>query len=85
MQSPWRARHARSTSNVGASPAATVGGTSAALASSSDCRRPIRSDRGPQTHTPTAIATTTAETVSPARAGPTWKLRPSSGRIACVE
>ena len=56
-----------------------------ALARTIERRRPIRSESGPQSQTPTAMAITTAEIVSPAPAGPTWKSRPSSGRIACVE
>ena len=50
-----------------------------------DRRRPIRSESGPQSQTPAATAATTAEIVSPVPAGPTWKVRPMSGRIAWVE
>ena len=85
MQSPWRVRATRSVSKVGARPAAIVGTTRSADAAIIVRRLPSRSESGPQSHTLTATARTTAETVSPARAGPTAKSRPSSGRIACVE
>jgi len=85
MHKPCAARHARSTPKLGASPAAIVGRTSSALATTIDRRRPIRSERGPQSHTPAATAATTAEIVRPVPAGPTWKVRPMSGRIAWVE
>jgi hypothetical protein len=45
----------------------------------------MRSERGPHSQAPSAIAKISTETVSPALAGPTPKLEPSSGRIACVE
>ena len=85
MQSPCAARHASSAPKLGASPAAIVGTTSRALATTIDRRRPIRSESGPQSQTPAATAITTAEIVSPVPAGPTSNVRPMSGRIACVE
>ena len=85
MQSPWSARTASRVPKLGASAASSVGTTIAALASSSDARRPIRSDSGPQNHAPTASAPMTTDTVSPACDGVTPNSAPSSGRIACVE
>ena len=85
MHSPCRTRRASSSSKLGASATRTVGGTIAALASTSDARRPIRSDSGPQNQAPTASAPITTEMLSPARDGETSNVRPSSGRIAWVE
>ena len=56
-----------------------------AAASTSEARRPIRSDSGPQNQAPTASAPITTEMLSPACDGDTSNSRPSSGRIACVE
>src|SRR4051794_6118855 len=85
MHSPCAARMATRTVKVGASATPTDGTTSAPLASTSDARRPMRSDSGPQNHAPTASAPMTTDTVSPVCEGATEKSRPSSGRIACVE
>ena len=85
MQSPCATRQASSIPNVGASGASAAGTTSSALAVISVRRRPMRSEIGPHSQAPSAIEKIRTETVSPARAGPTPKLRPSSGRIAWVE
>ena len=85
MHSPCSVRKTSSASNVGASATPIVGGTSSRLASRIERGRPMRSDTGPQTHPPTATASTTNEIVRPARDGLTSKSRESSGRIACVE
>ena len=78
-------RQASSVPKVGASGASAAGITSRALAVISVRRRPIRSEIGPQIQAPIAIEKIRTETVRPARAGPTPKLWPSSGRIAWVE
>ena len=85
MQSPWRTRSPSSTGKLGANATSTVGSTIAPDASTSDARRPIRSDSGPQNQAPTASAPITTEIVRPACDGVTPNSRPSSGRIACVE
>ena len=85
MHSPCSARSASSTGKLGASATSSVGTTIAALASTSDARRPIRSDSGPQNHAPTASAPITTEMLSPACDGETSNSRARSGRIACVE
>src|SRR6476646_4529836 len=85
MQRPWSARNASRRPKLGASAAPTVGATSSALASTIERLRPYRSDTGPQIHAPIASASTTIEIVRPASEGETWKVRPSCGRIACVE
>ena len=66
MHSPWIARTASRAPKLGASAAASVGATRSALAKTSDRRRPIRSESGPQSHAPAASATMSAEIVSPA-------------------
>ena len=78
-------RQTSSVPNVGASGASAAGSTSRALAVISVRRLPMRSEIGPQSQAPSAIEKISTDTVSPARAGPTPKLCPSSGRIACVE
>jgi hypothetical protein len=85
MHRPCTARQASSTSKLGASAEASVGGARSALASTSVRLRPQRSDSGPHTHAPIASTTMTIDTVSPASAALTSKSRDSSGRIACVE
>jgi hypothetical protein len=62
-----------------------VGTTTAPLASTSEARRPIRSESGPQNHAPAASAPITTPIVSPACDGVTSNSRASSARIACVE
>src|SRR3954469_24306822 len=85
MQRPWSARNTSNSTKLGARAAPIVGATRSALASTIECLRPKRSDSGPQIHAPTASASTTTEIVSPASAGVTSNVRPSCGRIACVE
>ena len=85
MHSPCAARIASRTVKLGASATPTDGTTSAPLASTSDARRPMRSDSGPQNHAPTASAPMTTDTVRPVCDGLTSNALPSSGRIACVE
>src|SRR6478752_2075072 len=85
MHNPCRVRQTSSASKVGASATPIVGGTSNRLASRIERGRPIRSETGPHTNPPSATASTTHETVRPARDGLTPKSRESSGRIACVE
>ena len=85
MQRPCSVRQTSSASKVGASATPIVGGTSSRLASRIERGRPIRSETGPHTNPPIATASTTHETVRPARDGLTPKSRESSGRIACVE
>ncbi len=85
MHRPCSARTASRTPNVGASATRSVGTTIAALASSSEARRPIRSDSGPQNQAPRASAPITTDTLRPACDGLTPNSFPRSGRIACVE
>ena len=85
MQSPCSARSASSTSKLGASATSSVGTTIAPLASTSEARRPMRSESGPQNQAPTASAPITTEMLSPACDGETPNSRPRSGRIAWVE
>ena len=70
---------------MGARASSSVGTTTTALASTSEARRPMRSDSGPQNHEPTASAPIVTETVRPVCEGVTSNSRPSCGRIACVE
>src|SRR6478752_3474051 len=85
MHSPWSARNTSNSTKLGARAAPIVGATRSALASTIECLRPYRSESGPQIHAPSASASTTTEIVSPASDGVTWNVRPSCGRIACVE
>src|SRR6476646_7589901 len=85
MHSPWSARNTSNSTKLGARAAPIVGATRSALASTIECLRPYRSESGPQIHAPRASARTTTEIVSPASDGVTWNVRPSCGRIACVE
>ena len=80
MQSPWRTRSPSSTGKLGANATATVGTTIAPEASTSDARRPMRSDSGPQNHAPTASAPITTEIVRPACDGVTPKVPPELGQ-----
>ena len=85
MHSPCSTRSASSVPNEGARGTSADGTTISALAATSEARRPIRSESGPQNQPPSATAAITAEMLSPARAGETPNSRPSSGRIAWVE
>ena len=84
MHSPCAARIASRTPKLGASATPSDGTTSAPLASTSDRRRPMRSDSGPQNHAPTARAPMTTDTVRPVWTAPP-RTRAELGRIACVE
>jgi hypothetical protein len=85
MHKPWSTRAATRSSKLGATAAPAVGMTSSEHASTIERLRPRRSDSAPHNSAPTAIAATTAETVSPAATGRTPKSRSISGRIACGE
>ena len=81
---PCKARSATRAANPGANAHASVATASAAVAPAITRRRPRASESGPYALDVAAIARTTAETVSPARAGPTPNSRESSGRTGCV-
>src|SRR2546422_678572 len=85
MHAPWTARKTRSDGKFGATATAIVGTTSSALASTSERLRPRRSENDPHAHALAASASTVTVRVKPASAGETSNVRPSSGRIACVE
>ena len=80
MQRPCSTRNASSVPNDGASGRSSDGTTISPLAATSDARRPIRSESGPQNQPPSATAAITAEMLSPARAGETPNSRPSLGQ-----
>jgi hypothetical protein len=85
MQRPCKSLKNSKAAKLGAKPRATVGGTNSTLERTRHRLRPILSESGPQIQAPTAMATTTTEIVSPARAAPIPNSRPRVGRIACVQ